>query len=426
MDHPKGRNLKPYLEYLRQDEKAQKALAAPTIERQAILNELETNRQALSAMKKDLSAALKEIDVKNFEIDSLNALMKETDFLREAKNFAAIQRTLRIGIQKQLDARTESSELRDEFSCPNEASSAQEDSSAHESLGREALKRKMDVNLYLPNKKMRLSPFYDLGSLSKQHAAQYVKMVNTEILRVAGRSGLLNPLVFDVNKAGIISFTELGLRKVNSIYKFKTYAEVAAYWRKEKGVELSAQLREIMDKYNFWDQGHRTTKCFRDGLIRRENMTPGDIYESLTEVMIGAKNDLANLDATLARLKATKSLPTAELMEHLQLFATELYADYKTRRLNGRAKVAWSEMFDHIQTPEAIYKFFKNISDGYHELIRFRATVLEAGKIPNHLVLQEDTDNPDNLFGILPLSRELRRQIYLDDAAAEAAEDADA
>lgn len=109
-------------------------------------------------------------------------------------------------------------------------------------------------------------------------------MVNTEVFRLAGRAGLINPSHFDVKKDGIVSLTEIALRKVNAA---------------EKAAELSTQLRNILHEFDLWYQGHQSVKPLRDGLSDEKIMSPRNMYDCLTEVMVAVKEDLSAFDDAL-------------------------------------------------------------------------------------------------------------------------------
>ncbi|KAF9768461.1 hypothetical protein IL306_014217 [Fusarium sp. DS 682] len=112
-----------------------------------------------------------------------------------------------------------------------------------------SLKRKMQEEIYDPiSKKMKPASQISLqmGSFSAEEAGRYMSVVHNEVFRVAGRARLINPIDFDVGSDGAISLSEHALRTVYSQDESTTSAKGAAKWRKEKSIEMSNKLRELM------------------------------------------------------------------------------------------------------------------------------------------------------------------------------------
>ncbi|CAJ0550475.1 Ff.00g104050.m01.CDS01 [Fusarium sp. VM40] len=210
-------------------------------------------------------------------------------------------------------------------------------------------------------------------------------MVNTEVFRLAGRAGLINPFHFDIKKDGIVSLTDIALRKVNAA---------------EKAAELSTQLRNILHEFNLWDQGHRSVKPLRDGLSDAKTMSPGNMYECLTEVMVAVKEDLSAFDDALKAVEHyDRGYATHELLVPLSIHGRKLYVDYKTGRFSGESIIKWGTMTDFYKPRRDVLNYFGKLSAGYHRLIGFREVIEREAQIPDHPVAPEDTNNHDNLLG---------------------------
>ncbi|RGP62880.1 hypothetical protein FLONG3_10102 [Fusarium longipes] len=244
---------------------------------------------------------------------------------------------------------------------------------------------------------MRHSPKIETTHLSQQNAAVYTKLVNNKVFRVAGRAGLINPVHFDVKEGGMISLTDVALRLVNDTNKFKTHEQDTTLWLDEKAVELSRDLREILNAHGFWDQGHQSVKYLRDGLLHGRNMTPDNILEGLTKVMLGVKYDLDALDSVLGDVKECDDyLVPAIILRRLTTCSKALYVNYDTGKLTGRTLVAWSEVTDFITSPVRVAKFFGGISNGYHQLIKFRQKAIDNAQVPEDPASPEDFSDPNN------------------------------
>jgi hypothetical protein len=189
----------------------------------------------------ELAEARSERDDLKYKVEILEQSLDCLQNLTEEIRFKTIRETLERAIQRHKVMTHFDKSLRQEGTVDNAVPTGEVSN-----LDRAGLKRKMEADLYEPNKKMRHSLDIDLSKLSKQSAAEYTRMVNTEVFRVAGRAGLINPVHFNVKKNGIVSLTDIALRNVNVAYKFKTYEEGAAFWRSEKATELSTQLRDIL------------------------------------------------------------------------------------------------------------------------------------------------------------------------------------
>jgi hypothetical protein len=242
----------------------------------------------------------------------------------------------------------------------------------------------MESDLYHSDKKIRHSPKIDMTQLSKSNAAEYATIINNEVFRLAGGASLINPFYFDVNEAGIVSFTDIALRHANITHKFRTYRQGGTLWRDDKADELSTELRVILDACGFWDQGHQDVKCLRDGLLHGQTMSPGDMVENLTEVIVGVKDTLTAFDSALDEVKECRSLyARPEVLRRLTTRGRALYANYDTGKLTGRTLVGWSQMTD-FGTAKEVAKFFEEVSNGYRRLIGFRQTVEDKARVPDN------------------------------------------
>jgi hypothetical protein len=199
------------------------------------------NARLSAEQAQELAEARSERDDLKYKVEILEQSLDCLQNLTEEIRFKTIRETLEWAIQRHQVMTHFDKSLRQEGTVDNAVPTGEVSN-----LDRAGLKRKMETDLYEPNKKMRHSLDIDLSKLFKQSAAEYTRMVNTEVFRVAGRAGFINPVHFNVKKNGIVSLTDIALRNVNVAYKFKPYEEGAAFWRSEKATELSTQLRDIL------------------------------------------------------------------------------------------------------------------------------------------------------------------------------------
>ncbi|QGI92661.1 hypothetical protein CEK26_005730 [Fusarium fujikuroi] len=284
-------------------------------------------------------------------------------------------------------------------------------------LSRHILKRKMSMDLYNPvTKKMKSSSEIDLNmdSLSGKDKEKYMVLLHNEVLHVACKANLANPMDFDVRSDGIISLSKTALRKIDVNYKFKTYPEAVAQWRQQKGSELTEDLRRLMNKFNFFVAGHRSLLSLVQLLKQGEDITPGNLYEELTEVQDRTQGTVVQLDAVISTLdqRYRGSTDFRDAIAGAQRRATSLYSDYKTGRLIGAAYVAWKPLMEgEAKVARDVVDFIQPISRGYHALYRFREQIVERSKLPAEYAALDDVANPDNLDTEPPLSSALRAQL---------------
>ncbi|KPM43712.1 hypothetical protein AK830_g2890 [Neonectria ditissima] len=88
-------------------------------------------------------------------------------------------------------------------------------------LSRASLKRKVQEDLFfVDDKRMKPSTLVDLTSLtdpSLDGVTRYLSIAHNEVLRVAATGGLINPMHFDVTRAGTVALSSLGLEQANQI-----------------------------------------------------------------------------------------------------------------------------------------------------------------------------------------------------------------
>ncbi|KAH7241732.1 hypothetical protein BKA59DRAFT_556723 [Fusarium tricinctum] len=328
----------------------------------------------------ELAEAKSECDDFKYKVEVLKELLDGLENLTEEINFNTIHRTLQRAIQQHKVLAHFAKSFRE---------TVDDAEPTGETSTRMDLKRKMEIDLYEPNKKMRHSIDIDLSQLSRQSAAEYTRMVNTDVFRLAGRAGLISPFHFDVKKDGIVSLTDIALRKVNIA---------------EKAAELSTQLRNILHEFNLWDQGHRSVKPLRDGLSEEKIMSPGNMYECLTEVMLAVKEDLSAFDNALKAVEHyDRYYATHELLVSLSKHGRKLYVDYKTGRFSGESIIKWGRMTDFYEPRREVLSYFGKLSAGYHRLIGFREVIEREAQITDHLVAPEDNNNPDNMLEDMPI-----------------------
>ncbi|KLP08158.1 uncharacterized protein Y057_11701 [Fusarium fujikuroi] len=265
-------------------------------------------------------------------------------------------------------------------------------------------------------KKMKSSSEIDLNmdSLSGKDKEKYMVLLHNEVLHVACKANLANPMDFDVRSDGIISLSKTALRKIDVNYKFKTYPEAVAQWRQQKGSELTEDLRRLMNKFNFFVAGHRSLLSLVQLLKQGEDITPGNLYEELTEVQDRTQGTVVQLDAVISTLdqRYRGSTDFRDAIAGAQRRATSLYSDYKTGRLIGAAYVAWKPLMEgEAKVARDVVDFIQPISRGYHALYRFREQIVERSKLPAEYAALDDVANPDNLDTEPPLSSALRAQL---------------
>ncbi|KAF5631448.1 hypothetical protein F52700_6851 [Fusarium sp. NRRL 52700] len=204
---------------------------------------------------------------------------------------------------------------------------------------------------------------------------KYMALLHNEVLHVACKASLGNPMDFDVRSDGIVSLSKTALRKIEVNYKFKTYLEAVAQWRQQKGTELTEELRRLMNKYNFFVAGHRSLLYLVQLLKQGEDVTPGNLYE-LTEIQDRTQGILVQLDAVIITLdqRYRGSADFRDDIAGAQTLATGLYSDYKTGRLIGAAYVAWKPLMEaEAKIARDVVDFIQPISRGHHALLFLRA-----------------------------------------------------
>jgi hypothetical protein len=134
-------------------------------------------------------------------------------------------------------------------------------------------------------------------------------------------------------------------------------------------------------------------------------MSPGNRYECLTEVMLAVEKDLNAFDEALKNVQdCLYPLLPERVLAPLSKRGRVLYLDYRTGQFSGKSFIRWGTMIDIEKSRSKVLKYFGRLSDGYHQLIDFLQIIGSKARIPDYLVAPEDTNNPDNLLGDIPMS----------------------
>ncbi|KAF4446396.1 hypothetical protein F53441_9964 [Fusarium austroafricanum] len=194
-----------------------------------------------------------------------------------------------------------------------------------------------------------------LESLSPRNAQEYLGVVHDDVFRIAGKGGLINPADLDVSSNGLIGLTKSALCKVYLKDKFMSYDEAVARWRKYKGTELSNKVRDLMNKHQSSQMGHKSLRSLRDTL----RMTPENIHEALTEVFLETEKLVNDLESCIA-ICMDPGYPdqTSQAVATVVKGGFKLFADYGTRKLTDAAKIAWAKVTGDKKLPWEVGAFF--------------------------------------------------------------------
>ncbi|VUC20927.1 unnamed protein product [Clonostachys rosea] len=114
-------------------------------------------------------------------------------------------------------------------------------------------KRKLEEEMYaidqLGNKRLRTTTPMRFKGLSNKHLDEvccFVSTAQNEVLRVAAKGGLTNPLHFNVTSRGILGIIPLGMERIYLFHRFKSEPKLIDDWKLAKGEKFSEAVRDTI------------------------------------------------------------------------------------------------------------------------------------------------------------------------------------
>lgn len=260
-------------------------------------------------------------------------------------------------------------------------------------MSRSSLKRKVEHDLFHDsgsNKRMRPSTEVDYSSFedpSLKGITQYNSITHSEVLRIAGTGGLINPMHFDVTKTGNIALTKLGLERANLFATFKSQPDLIRSWTEKKATEMSNKVRKLMDKGGFFTCGHSALLELKKGLQDGGEMDPGSLVDALNEMGAQTLHMREQLAEYISEFKTGLEAEwTEENTRKLKPFLISLYSKYDDRQLAFNTKFLLADM--RIGAPrERMLWHIQDIANCYQSLVCVSEHVRIESRIPGHYLV---------------------------------------
>ena len=254
------------------------------------------------------------------------------------------------------------------------------------------LKCKVHENLYIDtesHKRMRSSEelsFPELNSEILKGVCQYTTIAQNEVLRVASRGGLINPLHFEVDRSGIVTINELGLKRVALFHKHKSQVALIQHWRDQMRTEASNLVRSILESSGLDVWGDESVLPLQQKLAKGGEATPQDLIYYIKEIEghVGEKVD--TVAQFLQSVNAIKHNPLlfGDLVKGLG-HVKPLFSSYSGHKLAPKLQnlLGCKRHETPLLCKDAIHHL-RQLNGGYQHLFRVTNELEVRTKMPGH------------------------------------------
>lgn len=109
-----------------------------------------------------------------------------------------------------------------------------------------------------------------LKAKSLEGVCNYYLTAQCEVLREAGRGGLINPIHFDITKFGLLCISKFGLERIKVYQECGSQAAMSEQFTKAQDATLSTAVRGVLHKYDFFKYGHRSVFPLQEKMQQQE------------------------------------------------------------------------------------------------------------------------------------------------------------